>query len=130
YTEHALPYSTRILDAVRERGIPTIHFAADTSHLLEAIAAAGSDVVSVDWRTPLDVGWRRIGYDRGIQGNLDPGVLLAPFDVVAHEAQHVLEGAAGRTGHIFNLGHGVLADTPSDSLRRLVELVHAKTARS
>jgi uroporphyrinogen decarboxylase len=130
YTENVLPYTSRIIAAVRVSGVPTIHFATGTTHLLEAIATAGSDVVSVDWRIAIDRAWPRIGFDRAIQGNLDPGILLAPFDVVAEHARAVLASAARRTGHIFNLGHGVLADTPSDSLRRLVDLVHMETALS
>ena len=127
YREHVLPYSARIIGAVREAGVPTIHFATDTGHLLEAMASAGSEVVSVDWRIPLDQAWDRIGVDHGIQGNLDPGVLLAPFEVVAEHARLILARAAGRPGHIFNLGHGVLADTDSDHLRRLAELVHEES---
>ena len=96
--------------------MPTIHFGTTTSHLLEAMASCGSDVISVDWRLPLDDAWRRIG-DRGIQGNLDPGVMLAPFDVVAREARLILAMADGRAGHIFNLGHGVLPETSSDHLK-------------
>ena len=129
YREQVLPYSTRILDSVRAAGVPTIHFAANTAHLLEAMSDAGSDVLSIDWRVPIDEAWQRIGPERAIQGNLDPGVLLAPFEVVAEHARNILARAAGRPGHIFNLGHGVLAETPSDHLRRLVELVHAETAR-
>jgi len=129
YEECVLPYSRRILAAVAATGVPTIHFGTTTSHLLEAIAGSGCDVVSVDWRLPLDQAWARIG-DCGIQGNLDPGVLLAPFDTVAREARHILALAAGRPGHIFNLGHGVLPETPSDHLKRLTELVHAETARA
>ncbi len=129
YEAMVMPYSRRILEAVSETGVPTIHFGTTTSHLLESMARCGSDVISVDWRLPLDEAWRRIG-DRGIQGNLDPGVMLAPFDVVAREARQVLAQAGGRPGHIFNLGHGVLPDTSSDHLRRLAELVHTETARA
>jgi uroporphyrinogen decarboxylase len=129
YEAMVMPYSRRILEALSETGVPTIHFGTTTSHLLESMARCGSDVISVDWRLPLDEAWRRIG-DRGIQGNLDPGVMLAPFDVVALEARQVLAQAGGRPGHIFNLGHGVLPDTSSDHLRRLAELVHAETARA
>ncbi|MEA2682881.1 MAG: uroporphyrinogen decarboxylase [Chloroflexota bacterium] len=124
YEEYVLPYSTRIFSALQETGVPTIHFGTSTAHILEQVASAGSDVVSVDWRIPLDEAWERIGPDRGIQGNLDPTVLMAPFEVVEREARKVLERAAGRPGHVFNLGHGVLADTPSDSLTRLVTVVH------
>jgi|HubBroStandDraft_6_1064221.scaffolds.fasta_scaffold00028_37 uroporphyrinogen decarboxylase len=129
YEAMVLPYSTRILAAVSETGVPTIHFGTTTTHLLEAMARGGSDVISVDWRLPLDAAWDRIG-DHGIQGNLDPGVMLAPFDVVAREARQILALAGGRPGHIFNLGHGVLPETPSDHLRRLADLVHEETARS
>jgi uroporphyrinogen decarboxylase len=128
YREHVLPYSRRVLQAIAARGVPTIHFGTTTAHLLEAMAEAGSDVVSVDWRLPLDQAWRRIGFEHGIQGNLEPAALLASFDTVEREARLVLERAAHRPGHIFNLGHGVLPETPSDHLRRLVDLVHELTA--
>jgi uroporphyrinogen decarboxylase len=126
YSEHVLPYVTRIFAGVSGR-VPTIHFGTSTAHLLEEMAGAGSDAVSVDWRLPLDRAWARIGA-RAIQGNLDPTVCLAPWDVVEREAGRVLAEAGGRPGHVFNLGHGVLADTPADTLRRLVDLVHTSTA--
>ncbi len=128
YVEHVLPYSTRIFKALRETGVPTIHFGTGTSHLLEAMATAGSDVVSVDWRTPLDEAWRRVGFSIGVQGNLEPASLLGSFESAAAEARRVLLRAGGRPGHIFNLGHGVLAPTPADNLRRLADLVHEETA--
>ncbi len=127
YKESVLPYSRRILEAVSRTGVPTILFGTTTAHLLEAMASSGADVISVDWRLSLDAAWRRIG-DRAIQGNLDPGVMLAPFPVIAREAREILGLAGGRPGHIFNLGHGVLPDTPSDHLKRLAELVHEETA--
>jgi uroporphyrinogen decarboxylase len=126
YSEHVLPYVRRIFDGVAGV-VPTIHFGTSTAHLLEDMAGAGSDAVSVDWRLPLDKAWSRIG-ERAIQGNLDPTICLAPWPVVEREANRVLAEAGGRPGHVFNLGHGVLADTPSDSLRRLVDLVHTRTA--
>ena len=128
YDAAVLPYSARIFEALRDTGVPTIHFATLSAHLLESMSRAGSGVISVDWRLPLDEAWQRIGFDRGIQGNLEPAVLVAPFDVGAREARAVLRSAGGRRGHIFNLGHGVLPDTPTDNLRRLVELVHSETA--
>ena len=128
YREGVLPYSSRIFDALRDTGVPTIHFSTVSAHLLESMSRAGSDVISVDWRMPLDEAWERIGPDLGIQGNLEPAALVAPFDVAAREARAVLSHAGGRRGHIFNLGHGVLPDTPTDNLRRLVELVHGETA--
>jgi uroporphyrinogen decarboxylase len=129
YEASVLPYSRRILEAVAETGVPTIHFGTTTSHLLESMATAGSDVISVDWRLPLDEAWRRIG-GCAIQGNLDPGVMLAPFDVIAREARLILAQAGGRPGHIFNLGHGVLPETSSDDLKRLADLVHEETVRA
>ncbi|MFN2581707.1 MAG: uroporphyrinogen decarboxylase [Candidatus Dormibacteria bacterium] len=127
YEDHVLPYTRRVFDSLRDR-VPTIHFATVTAHLLEVLAGGGSAIVSVDWRLPLDAAWERIGTDRGIQGNLEPAAAAAPFAVTAREARDVLARAAGRPGHIFNLGHGVLPQTPTDNLRRLVDLVHAETA--
>ena len=124
YQRCVYPYSKRIFDEVRLLGIPSIHFGTGTASLLELMASAGSDVVGVDWRVPLDEAWARIGEGRGIQGNLDPAALLAPFETVETEARDVLRRANGRKGHVFNLGHGVLPDTDPDHLTRLVEFVH------
>ena len=124
YREFAAPYSERVLAAV---DVPTIHFATGDAHLLEDRTAAGGDVIGIDWRVPLDVAWERVGHDRGIQGNLDGAVLLGPWERVEAGAEDVLRRAAGRPGHIFNLGHGVLPETDPDDLRRLVELVHERT---
>jgi uroporphyrinogen decarboxylase len=129
YEANVLPWSRRIFAALHETGVPTIHFGTGTVGLLEPMAAAGSDLVSVDWRLPLDQAWARIGAGKGIQGNLDPAVLLAPFQVVAGEADRIIAAAGGRPGHVFNLGHGVLPDTPAEHLTRLVEHVHERTAR-
>src|SRR4029453_18345571 len=112
YEAAVLPYSRRIFEAVRATGVPTIHFGTGTVGLLESMAGAGSDLVSVDWRVPLDEAWRRIGPARGIQGNLDPAVLLAPFEVVIREADRVLEAARGRDGPVFQLGPRGLPATP------------------
>jgi uroporphyrinogen decarboxylase len=124
YREFAAPYSSRVLEAV---SVPTIHFATGDAHLLEERAAAGGDVIGVDWRVPLDVAWERVGHDRGIQGNLDGAVLLGPWERAAAGAADVLARAGGRPGHVFNLGHGVLPETDPADLRRLVELVHERT---
>ncbi|HSP65012.1 MAG TPA: uroporphyrinogen decarboxylase [Candidatus Deferrimicrobium sp.] len=126
YREYALPYVTRIFAGV-QGAVPTIHFGTGAAHLLGEMAGAGSDAMSVDWRLPLAQAWARIG-DLAIQGNLDPTACLAPWEVVERETDHVLAEAAGRPGHIFNLGHGVLADTPADTLRRVVDLVHQRTS--
>ncbi len=126
YVEFVAPYSARILAAV---DVPTIHFGTGTAHLLEAMTAAGGNVIGLDWRVPLDEGWERVGFDRGVQGNLDPAAVLGPFERAKHAALQILERAGGRPGHIFNLGHGVLPETDPADLRRLVELVHEQTAR-
>jgi uroporphyrinogen decarboxylase len=123
YRERVAPWSARILAAV---DAPTIHFGTGASHLLPDIAAAGGDVIGLDWRLPLDDGWALVG-ERAVQGNLDPATLLAPWDAVEREATEVLARAAGRPGHVFNLGHGVLPETDPDTLTRLAHLVRERT---
>ncbi len=130
YEEFALPYSTRVLQETRALGVPTIHFGTGSSALLEQMAGAGCDVIGVDWRVSLDEAWQRVGPRRGIQGNLDPTVMLAGFDRIAEEARDILRRAAGRPGHIFNLGHGVLPSTDPSDLARLVDLVHDESSRA
>jgi uroporphyrinogen decarboxylase len=127
YEEFVAPYSARVLAAV---DVPTIHFGTGTSHLLPAMAAAGGDAIGLDWRIPLDQGWLAVGADRAVQGNLDPAVLLAPWERTEAAALDVLERAGGRPGHVFNLGHGVLPSTDPDNLGCLVELVHERTAKA
>ena len=105
--------------------MPRIHFGTDTAHLLEAMARTGPDLVSVDWRVQLDEAWPRIGRDRGIQGNLEPAVLLGPADLVRERTRDVLRRAGGRPGHIFNLGHGVPPEASVENLQLLVETVHS-----
>ena len=125
YEEFVAPYSARVLTAV---DVPTIHFGTGTTHLLPAMTEAGGDVIGLDWRIPIEGGWEIVGPDRGVQGNLDPALLLGPFERVAAAANRILDAVAGRRGHIFNLGHGVLPDTDPADLARLVELVHARTS--
>jgi uroporphyrinogen decarboxylase len=129
YSEFVAPWSARILAAVGAMGVPTIHFGTGTSTLLSTMAKAGGDVIGLDWRIPLDEGWALVGEERGVQGNLDPAALLGPWARVEAGARDVLARAAGRPGHIFNLGHGVLPATDPDVLSRLRELVHAESAR-
>jgi uroporphyrinogen decarboxylase len=121
YAEFVAPYSARILASI---DVPTIHFGTGTATLLEDMAAAGGDVIGLDWRIPLDRGWQTVGDEHGVQGNLDPALLLGPWERVEAGARDVLARADGRPGHIFNLGHGVLPGTDPDALGRLVELVH------
>ena len=127
YAEFVAPYSARILAAV---DVPTIHFGTGTAHLLEDMAAAGGDVIGLDWRIPLDVAWEIVGDERGVQGNLDPAVLLGPWERIERAALDVLARAGGRVGHIFNLGHGVLPDTDPGVLKRLTELVQERTVEA
>ena len=129
YEAQVLPYTRRVFAALAGMA-PTIHFSTGTSSLTELIASAGSDLVSLDWRLPLDEAWARIGRDRGIQGNLDSSLVLAPWPAVETGARDVLRRAAGRPGHIFNLGHGILPETPADTLTRLVTFVHAESSRA
>jgi uroporphyrinogen decarboxylase len=129
YSEFVAPWSARILAAVTALGVPAIHFGTGTSALLSTMAEAGGDVIGLDWRIPLDEGWALVGEERGVQGNLDPAVLLGPWSRVEAGVRDVLARAAGRPGHIFNLGHGVLPATDPDVLSRLRELVHAETTR-
>jgi uroporphyrinogen decarboxylase len=125
YAEFVAPYSARVLDAV---GVPTIHFGTGTLHLLRDMAALGGDVIGLDWRIPIERGWEIVGPDRGVQGNLDPALLLGPWERVEGSTTRILDAVAGRHGHIFNLGHGVLPDTDPAVLRQLVELVHEHTS--
>jgi uroporphyrinogen decarboxylase len=127
YREFALPHTRKIFAAIRGR-VPTIHFGVSSSAILHAMREAGGDVVGADWRIPLDEAWQRIGLDRGIQGNLDPTVLLGPRDRLLTAVQHVLTRADGRVGHIFNLGHGILPMTPLESVQAVARYVHEHTA--
>ena len=129
YREHVLPYSRRVIAAARETGVPVIHFSVGTAGMLPAIAEAGGDAVGVDWRIDLGDVWRLLGDGVAVQGNLDPRVLLAPSDLVKRHARHVLDQAAGRDGHIFNLGHGVLPNTPVERIGELVDYVHETSRR-
>ena len=124
YREFALPHTTRILSSLKVSGVPVIHFGVGTTAILRDIAEAGGDVVGVDWRQPLDEAWDAIGHDRGIQGNLDPTLLLGPEDRLFAGADDVLRRAKGRPGHIFNLGHGVLPNTALERVQALARHVH------
>ncbi|MEX2154653.1 MAG: uroporphyrinogen decarboxylase [Gemmatimonadaceae bacterium] len=129
YVEYVQPYSRRIFESLRPSGIPTIHFGVNTATLLDEMKTDGATTIGVDWRMPLDVAWERIGFDKGIQGNLDPGALHGSAEVMEHKAADVLRRAAGRPGHIFNLGHGLLPSTPLDNAIRLVDFVHEQSSR-
>jgi uroporphyrinogen decarboxylase len=130
YERAIAPHMRRLFDGLTDLDVPTIHFGVGTGELLGSMRRAGGDVIGVDWRTPLDVAWDRVGPGVGVQGNLDPAALRAPWEVVAAEADRVLDRVALRDGHVFNLGHGVPPETNPDTLRRLVDHVHGRTVRS
>lgn len=126
YREFVLPHVRAIFDRVADLDVPKIHFGTGTATLLELQRQGGGDVIGVDWRVPLDEAWHRIG-DRAVQGNLDPVLLLAPRDRLLAGADEVLRRAAGRRGHIFNLGHGILPSTPLEQVQALTDYVHEWT---
>ena len=127
YHRYVLPYSHKIFNRLRDTDTHTIHFGTGTANLLEEMKQAGGDVIGVDWRIPIDTAWRRIGYDVAIQGNLDPVVLLADIDLVKSHTADILKRVQGRRGHIFNLGHGILPNTPKQNVADLVRFVHEHT---
>jgi uroporphyrinogen decarboxylase len=132
YREFVLPHSRAVLDGLddlRDASVPVIHFATGNSSLLPLLREAGGSVIGMDWRVDLDVGWNLLGDGVAVQGNLDPAVLLGPPELVRSRADDILERAGTRPGHIFNLGHGVLPNTPVDTVADLVRHVHEKTAR-
>jgi len=130
YRRTILPHTSRIFAALAPSGVPRIHFGVGTGELLGLLGEAGADVVGVDWRIPLDEAARRVEPGKALQGNLDPAVLLAPWDVVESRAREVLARGRSAEGHIFNLGHGVLPETSPDTLARLTDLVHSASART
>ncbi len=129
YRRAVLPHSKRIFDALAETGVPRLHFGVGTGELLGLIGEAGAEVVGVDWRVPLDEAVRRVEPGKALQGNLDPAVLLAPWDEIARRADDVISRGRTAEAHIFNLGHGVLPETDPDMLARLTDFVHAQSAR-
>jgi len=124
YRRYVLSYSQRIFKNLEALGVPRIHFATGASNLLEEMKLAGGDVFSVDWRIPIDIAWQRLGHDVGIQGNLDPAVLLADADLIKSQAADILKRVAGHAGHVFNLGHGMLPETSPENVAELVKFVH------
>ncbi|MEU8520484.1 uroporphyrinogen decarboxylase [Streptomyces sp. NBC_01216] len=128
YRRSVMPASTKVFDAVASYGVPRIHFGVGTGELLGLMGEAGADVVGVDWRVPLDEAARRVGPGKALQGNLDPAVLFSSREAVETKTDEVLNAARDLEGHIFNLGHGVLPTTDPDTLTRLVDHVHTRTA--
>jgi uroporphyrinogen decarboxylase len=128
YREFALPHTRRIFEAVGSR-VPTIHFGTGTAAILEELREAGGDVIGVDWRIPIDEAWTRIGSSRGVQGNLDPTLLLGPPARMLQQTDNVLARVGNRPGHIFNLGHGILPSTPVEHVQMLAQYVHSASRR-
>ena len=124
YREYALPHVTRIIDRLRPEGVPIIYFGTGTSTLLPLMKQAGSDVVGLDWHVELDEAWGRLGYDVAVQGNLDPVVLYAPVEEIDRRVKDILGRAGHRPGHIFNLGHGILPQTPVEHVDAAIASVH------
>lgn len=129
YLRYVAPHNRELYAKVAVAGVPVINFSLGVSTYLEEAAACGGDVVGLDWSLPLDEAWARVGFDRPVQGNLDPASLLAPWRELAFRIDDVLERAAGRPGHVFNVGHGLTPGTPVDNVRRLVEHVRERSAR-
>jgi uroporphyrinogen decarboxylase len=129
YRRYALPHTRRLVQAVEARGVPVIHFATGAAGLLRAMQEAGASILGIDWRIPLGRAWEEVGFAPAIQGNLDPAALFAPQDELRRQVEAVLREAGGRPGHIFNLGHGILPDTPVENVRAVVEWVHELTRK-
>jgi uroporphyrinogen decarboxylase len=129
YRRYVLPHTKQVIEGLRDADAPVIHFGTGTAMLLEAMREAGGDVIGVDWRVPLDDAWQRIGYDVGIQGNLDPVALFAPLPEIEERVDDILQRAVNRPGHIFNLGHGILPETPFEHVQAVAERVHARSTR-
>jgi len=130
YRHAILPHTSRIFAALGSAGVPRIHFGVGTGELLGLMGEAGADVVGIDWRIPLDEAVRRVEPGKALQGNLDPAILLAPWEVIEERTRDVLTRGRTTEGHVFNLGHGVLPETDPDVLARLADLVHAESARA
>jgi uroporphyrinogen decarboxylase len=129
YEEYVLPFSKKVMDGVG-RSVPLIHFATCNSALLELMKRAGGDVIGVDWRVNIGEAWARLGYDVAVQGNLDPVILFGPVGLIEKKVKKILDSVEGRPGHIFNLGHGILPNTPLDHVAALIEAVHRYSSKS
>jgi len=128
YREYILPHSRHAIEIAKQGNVPIIHFGTNTSGMLDLIQEAGGDIIGVDWHIDLDTAWKQLKPGAAVQGNLDPVTLLAPWPEIQKRTQEILDRAAGRPGHIFNLGHGILPNTPVDNVRRLVDFVHEYSA--
>jgi uroporphyrinogen decarboxylase len=130
YNEFIVPYNMKLFQLLKPTGLPVINFSTGTFPFLEDVAACGGDVIGVDFRMPLGAAWKKVGYDRAVQGNLDPATLLVPWDSLRTHIDRVLDEADSRPGHIFNLGHGINKTTPVDAVKRMVDYIHDRTKTS
>jgi uroporphyrinogen decarboxylase len=129
YAEYVKPHVQLIFDGLKREGVPMIHFGTGTNAILRQMREAGGDVIGVDWRIYLDEAWAMVGHDRAVQGNLDPVALFAPIHEIERRVEDILQRAAGRPGHIFNLGHGILPTTPVDHVAATIDMVHKLSQR-
>ena len=123
YRDYAFEASQRLVRSVQQMGVPVIYFGVETAGLLGQMAVTGADVIGLDWRQPLDEGWRAVGHTHAVQGNLDPITLFAPLEVLEQRVGEILRAAGGRPGHIFNLGHGIVPGTPVENVQAVVRMV-------
>ena len=130
FEKYVLQYSKQLIAELRSSGVPVIYFGTGTSALLELMSQTGAQVMGLDWRVRLDEAWQRLGSKCAVQGNLDPAALLADWETISEKSKDILRRAAGRPGHIFNLGHGIFPETPVENVKRLVGFVHNQQARS
>ncbi len=128
YRRYVLPHSTELVRRIQKSGVPVIYFGTDSATLLASMQETGADVIGLDWRIPLDAGWQSLGFRGAVQGNLDPVLLFADWKELKTHAEEVLRRAAGRPGHIFNLGHGILPETPVDNVKALCKFVREHSA--
>jgi uroporphyrinogen decarboxylase len=129
YRRYVLPRTTELVKALQKTGVPIIYFGTDSATLLPSMRETGAEVIGLDWRIPLDDGWRSLGFDCAVQGNLDPVLLFAEWKELRSRAQDILRRAAGRPGHIFNLGHGILPETPVENVKALAKFVQEYSTR-
>jgi uroporphyrinogen decarboxylase len=129
YAEYVMPHVQLIFEGLKHEGVPLIHFGTGTTAILKAMRQAGGDVIGIDWRIPIDEAWALVGHDRAVQGNLDPVTLFGPISEIERRVTDILRRAAGRPGHIFNLGHGILPNTPVENVAATIDLVHKLSTR-
>ncbi len=129
YRRYVLPRTTELVKILQKSGVPIIYFGTDSATLLPSMKQTGAEVIGLDWRIPLDEGWRSVGHDRAVQGNLDPVLLFAEWKELKSRAENILQLAGGRPGHIFNLGHGILPETPVENVKALAQFVQEHSAK-